>query len=217
MIARSAYAAGLSLLFVLQSASAVAARDCPSLVSNLERLACFDEAAGTPARVVSQAWSAPEQDAPSVSRVMANEADRSVDDLAFRLGSSREDAGAAQPWLVISAPAIASAEPRSYLAISCIQNISRLQLITGQPLDGNRVKVQLRGELGATTATAWQVMENGRVLDAGRGLPAIEQIKQLIGAHRVQVTSDEPGVDGLIFDAQGLDPLIDQARKTCRW
>ncbi|MFJ4445551.1 type VI secretion system-associated protein VasI [Pseudomonas sp. NPDC089422] len=187
------------------------------MVSNLERLACFDEAAGTPARAPSEAWSAPKQQAPSVSRVMANEAGRPIDDLSFRLGNPRQEVSAAQPWLVISAPAIASAEPRSYLVISCIQNISRLQLITGQPVNANRVKVQLQGARGASTATAWQVMENGQVLDAGRGLPAIEQIKRLIGAHRVQVVSDDPAVDGLTFDAQGLDPLIDQARKTCRW
>jgi len=217
MIARCACAAGFLLLIVLQPASVVATQDCPRVVSNLERLACFDEAAGTPVLVTSGAEAAPEQEAPSVLRVMANEADRPVDDLTFRLGNLREEHGAAQPWLVISAPAIASTEPRSYLAISCIQNISRLQLITGQPSDTSRVKVQLQGERGATTATAWQVMENGRVLDAGRGLPAIEQIKRLIGAYRVQVASDHPGVDGLTFDAQGLDPLIDQARKTCRW
>ncbi|MFJ4067190.1 type VI secretion system-associated protein VasI [Pseudomonas sp. NPDC089996] len=217
MIPRSAYAAGISLLLVLQPALAGAVRDCPGVVSNLERLACFDEAAGTPVQAPRRAWSAPEQQAPSVSRVMANEAGRPVDDLAFRLGNPHDEASAAQPWLVISAPAIASADPRSYLVISCIQNISRLQLITGQPIDANRVKVQLQGARGASKATAWQVMENGQVLDAGRGLPAIEQIKRLIGAHRVQVVSDDPGIDGLTFDAQGLDPLIDQARKTCRW
>lgn len=217
MITRCAYAAGISLLIVLQPASVVSARDCPRVISNLERLACFDEAAGTPARLANQAGSAPEQEAPSVSRVMANEADRRVDDLTFRLGTSREEASTALPWLVISAPAIASGEPRSYLAISCIQNISRLQLITGRPINASRVRVQLQGEHGATTATAWQVMENGRVLDAGRGLPAIEHIKRLIGAHRVRVASDNPGVDGLSFDAQGLDTLIGEARKTCRW
>ncbi|OAS08638.1 hypothetical protein AYO08_08695 [Pseudomonas putida] len=103
------------------------------------------------------------------------------------------------------------------MIISCVQNISRLQLVTAQPVDASRVQVRLRGERGATVPTPWQVMENGQVLDAGRGLPGIEQIKQLIGAHRIHVESDNPAVDGLVFDAQGLDPLIDEARKTCRW
>ncbi|MDD2026862.1 type VI secretion system-associated protein TagO [Pseudomonas putida] len=98
-----------------------------------------------------------------------------------------------------------------------MQNISRLQLVTAQPVDASRVQVRLLGERGATVPTPWQVMENGQVLDAGRGLPGIEQIRQLIGAHRIHVESDNPAVDGLVFDAQGLDPLIDEARKTCRW
>lgn len=45
----------------------------------------------------------------------------------------------------------------------------------------------------------------------------VSNIKQLTGANRLHVESDHPAVDGLVFDAQGLDPLIDEARKTCRW
>lgn len=59
--------------------------------------------------------------------------------------------------------------------------------------------------------------ENGQVLDAGRGLPGIEQIRQLIGARRIQVHSENPAVGGLVFDAQGLDRLIGEVRKACRW
>jgi type VI secretion system protein VasI len=155
-------------------------------------------------------WSPPEQDSPTVRRVLTHEAGRHPDDLTFRL--TPEDDG-----LTISAPAIASAASHHYLVISCLQNISRLQLVAAQPIDAGRVTVRLQGEQSTTVATPWQVTENGQVLDAGRGLPGIEQIKQLIGAHRIQVQSDNPSIDGLVFDAQGLDPLIDEARKTCRW
>ncbi len=72
-------------------------------------------------------------------------------------------------------------------------------------------------ERGVMPETSWQVMENGQVLDAGRGLPAIEQIRKLIGAQRIEVVSEHGEVDGLTFDAQSLDPLISQARSTCRW
>lgn len=216
MLIRCACGAFLSLLVDIGGAHADSVRDCPRIQSNLERLACFDQAAGTPARVTKQAWSVPEQQAPSVRSVMTNEAERPADDLTFRLGVT-DDGGVAHKRLVISAPAIAAAEPRPYLAISCVQNISRLQLITAHPVDARWVKVQLQGERGSTGVTPWQVMENGQVLDAGRGLPAIEQIKQIIGAQRIHVVSDLTVVDGLSFDAQGLDPLIEQARKTCRW
>ncbi len=147
---------------------------------------------------------------------MINEARRAPDDLAFRI-SDQSDGSAGRTRLVISAPAIAAAQPGSYLAISCIENISRLQLITGRPVEARRVTVQLRTERLATPAVPWQVMENGQVLDAGRGLPAIEKIRALIGAHRIHVVSDDSELDGLSFDAEGLDPLIAQAREACRW
>lgn len=185
-------------------------QDCSQIVSNIERLACFDKSAGTPPRVAPVEWSAPEQDSPTLRRVLAHEANRGQDDLTFRISDEAEG-------LMIWAPSIASVAPHPYLVISCVQSISRLQLIAAQPIDARRVKVRLLGEHRATTVTPWQVMENGQVLDAGRGLPGIEQIKQLIGAHRIQVESDHPAVDGLVFDAQGLDTHIDQARKTCRW
>ena len=216
MIGRDTYGVGFSLMFFFLPISANADQDCSRIVSSLERLACFDQAAGTPAHRQKGEWSAQEQEAPTVLRVLANEAARAADDLTFRLGHRDENA-AGVPELVISAPAIASGNAWSYLAISCIQNISRLQLITHRPIDASWVAVRLSGEGGATKMTPWQVMENGQVLDAGRGLPAIEQIKTLIGAQRVQVESDTPEVNGLTFDAQGLDPLISQARSTCRW
>lgn len=210
MIGKNAYDVSLLLMLSCISMSAYSDQDCSQIVSNLERLACFDKSAGTPAHLVPMQWSGPEQDSPTVRRVMAREAGRPPEDMTFRLK-------AAEDGLMISAPAIASAAPHPYLVISCVQNISRLQLVTAQPIDARRVTIRLQGERGATVPTLWQVTENGQVLDAGRGLPGIEQIKPLIGAHRIRVESDNPSVDGLIFDAQGLDPLIAEARKTCRW
>ena len=209
-LAKNAYGVGFLLILGGMPIPVYSDQDCSRIVSNVERLACFDESAGAPAHLVAVHWSAPEQDSPTVRRVLTHEAGRNSDDLTFRL--TREDEG-----LTISAPAVASAVPHPYLVISCLQNISRLQLIAAQPVDAGRVAMRLLGERGATALTPWQVTENGQVLDAGRGLPGIEQIKQLIGAHRIQVQSDNPSIDGLVFDAQGLDPLIDEARKLCRW
>ena len=210
MIGKKSYKLSLFLMVGFMPISAFSDQDCQPIVSNIERLACFDKSAGTPAHLEPMHWSVPEQDSPTLRRVMAHEAGRPPEDLTFRLKSAEEG-------LMISAPAIASAAPQPFLVISCVQNISRLQLIIAAPIPSGRVQVQLIGERGATVPTPWLVTENGQVLDAGRGLPGIEQIKQLIGAHRIQVESDNPAVDGLIFDAQGLDPLIDEARKTCRW
>ena len=151
MIIRCAYVAGLSFVFFLQPVLASPIQDCPAIVSNIERLACFDQAAGTPAHKAKKQWSAPELEATSVLRVMANEATRTADDLTFRIGSQSEGSERAPEW-VISAPAIASGDDPSYLAISCIQNISRLQLIARQPIGASWVTVRLKGDGGSRFA-----------------------------------------------------------------
>lgn len=184
----------------------------------MERLACFDEAAGTRLlEPVAQTRKPSFQPGgPTLARLARSEIQRAHDDFSFRIDV--QTAGPAEEgFLMISAPAIAAAEPRPYLAISCIQDISRLQLVTAKPIDGNRVTLQLRTEHWATRALPWQVLENGQLLDAGRGLPAIEQIKLLMGARRIHLVSDHPALEGLTFDATGLDPLIEQVRKACRW
>lgn len=142
MIIRYAGGLGVSLLFLLMPALTRASQDCPRIVSNIERLACFDQAAGTPGFTPQRQWSAQELEAPTVRRVLIHETGRAPEDLMFRLRS--EEGG-----LLISAPAIASVAPHPYLIISCVQNISRLQLVTAQPVDASRVQVQLRGERGA--------------------------------------------------------------------
>ncbi|MEX5624779.1 type VI secretion system-associated protein TagO, partial [Pseudomonas syringae] len=75
--------------------------------------------------------------------MLTNEVGRSPEDLMFRLRA--EDDG-----LMISAPAIASAAQHSYLVISCLQNISRLQLVAAQPIDTGCVIVQLKGDRAST-------------------------------------------------------------------
>ena len=161
-LAKNAYGVGFLLILGGMPIPVYSDQDCSRIVSNVERLACFDESAGTPAHLVAVHWSAPEQDSPTVRRVLTHEAGRNSDDLTFRL--TREDEG-----LTISAPAVASAVPHPYLVISCLQNISRLQLIAAQPVDAGRVATRLLGERGATALTPWQVTENGQMREAGRG------------------------------------------------
>ncbi|MDZ3992495.1 type VI secretion system-associated protein VasI [Pseudomonas sp. Teo4] len=218
MVRKGTFVLGLALFSVLERGWANPASDCTRIVSNLERLACFDKAAGTPSRVhaTSRKWSNPELGVVDLAPVMADEVVRTPDDFTFHI-HTQADGPPGQRRLSISAPAIVAAEPRPWLVISCVQNISRLQLLMGQPVVGNRVQVQLLTEKGATNNLPWQVMDNGQVLDAGRGLAAIEQIKVLKGAHRIRVVSAHPALSGLSFDAQGLDPLIEQARMACHW
>lgn len=217
MASRREWILGCAVCLGLNQALANSPADCTLIISNMERLACFDRAARTPAVVPpTRVRQANGPSTPSQAMVMANEALRGPDELGFRISVGAERAEGGQQRIVISAPAM-GAPPQPYLAISCVQNISRLQLLTLAPVPRNRVQVQLSASEQPLPGRPWQVLEDGHVVDAGRGLVAIEAIKVLRAAQRIHVSSDYPALDGLVFDAQGLAPMIDQARKACRW
>ncbi|CAB3856280.1 hypothetical protein LMG26689_02250 [Achromobacter animicus] len=210
-----------------------AGRSCRTIVSAIERLACFDAEAGTPpvpaAEMATPSTVAPtaavSTAAPSMVRVpdivglvQRNESRRKADHagvLLLRVG----DAIPGQDKVVISAPAQAGSEPPPLLAISCLQNISRLQLITAEPLDVSRVSIRvLLDGRPISDRRPWQVVEDGTVTDAGRGLVAIEQLRHLTRAsQQMQLESDHAAFHGLSFDTAALHELMAQQREACHW
>ncbi|WP_313371801.1 type VI secretion system-associated protein VasI [Achromobacter animicus] len=214
-------------------------RSCRTIVSAIERLACFDAEAGTPpvpaAQMATPSTAAPAAAASAsavstaalsamvrvpdiVGLVQRNESRRKPDHagvLLLRVG----DAIPGQDKVVISAPALAGSEPRPLLAISCLQNISRLQLITAEPLDVSRVSIRvLLDGRPISDRRPWQVVEDGTVTDAGRGLVAIEQLRHLTRAsQQMQLESDHAAFHGRSFDTAALHELMAQQREACHW
>ena len=207
-------------------AAAVQTPDCTKIASAVERLGCFDAVARTPGNIPGSAAStaapAPattvaSENSPIIALVQRNEADRKGENHQFLLSrSTASDPGGAQ--MVISAPALGSDAPRPLLAISCLSRITRLQLLTGKAIPDNRVRIRLLLDDKPVTDTAlWQVLDVGNIVDAGRGLVAIDVPKRLGNGSRLQTESDYPPLDGLIFDASGLQELIAQQREACHW
>lgn len=207
--------------------AAASARPCTEIGSPLERLACFDAQAGTPAQLgeafppapLPAVQPQPPIKAPDITTlVQANEAKRSSDDSGLLL-MRMPDALPGQYKVVISAPPLAGAQPRPYLAIACLSNISRLQLLSAEPLPVNRVHLRLLLDGRAISESRpWQVLDDGTVTDAGRGLVAIEQLRQLLRpAQQLQIQSDHALFDGLVFDVSRLAALMPQQREACHW
>ncbi|MOA31779.1 hypothetical protein D3C78_1529540 [compost metagenome] len=119
----------------------------------------------------------------------------------------------------MSAPALGAVTSQAHLAISCLANISRLQLVVDAPIAADRLNIRLLLDghpLG--NSRPWQVLEDGRVVDAGRGLVAIDQLRQLAKqGGQLRIESDAARMDGLQFDAANLYRLIAQQREACHW
>ena len=208
-------------------AAAPTTPDCTKIRSSVERLACFDAVARTPAEPpapAATATSTPDmvQQGSTASSLITslaqrNETQRKADDHRFLLSRSRDEA-ADTLRIVISAPALGSEAPSPLMTISCLSGISRLQVIAAKPVPHNRIRMQLLMDGNPIAdATTWQVLDAGNIVDAGRGLVAIDTLKRMGSGGRLQTQSDYPPLDGLIFDATGLSDLIAQQREACRW
>lgn len=203
-------------------------QDCKAIVSDLERLACFDVVAGTPPVAVKTVSVQPAQvevtprtglaSSEIVALVRRNESGRGQYQTGLRL---LQEAGEApgQKALVLSSPTVDGNPRTPHLAISCLSNISRLQLVAEQPLEVDRMDIRLLLDgrpLG--TARPWQVLDEGLVVDAGRGLVAIEQLRLMTAAASLlRVESNYAPFDGLSFNVSGLHRQIAHQREACRW
>ncbi|GAB2801877.1 type VI secretion system-associated protein VasI [Dyella kyungheensis] len=196
--------------------------DCTAIASAVERLACFDTVAGTPVHLpAAAASSASSTDAmirsPMLDLVQRNETPRRAGDHHFLLSRAQEE-GSYGTQIVISAPALGNTASPPVLAISCLSGISRIQLIVGQPIANNRVRMRLLMDgkpIG--DAGVWQTLDGGTIVDAGRGLVAIDLLKRMGSGERLRLESNYSPTDGLLFDASGLHELIAEQREACHW
>jgi type VI secretion system protein VasI len=211
-------AAGTTPAGAAPASTTLTLQDCTQIRSSLERLACFDKVAGTPAVIDAgrPAISTSPQHSPIMQLVQNNEANRPAEDSRFIISEAPEPDGGTQ--VVISAPALGSIPPRPYLTVSCLTNITRLQFVTAQPVQRNviRVRLLIDGKPIGPQST-WQVMHSGEVVDAGRGLHAIDLVRRLGYGQRLSVESDEELLNGLVFDTTGLAQHINREREACHW
>lgn len=190
---------------------------CAAVTHSVGRLQCFDALVQGMRSMKSAAGIATRPVVPPFIHELASfERSRPRGDHRFRMLGADQYPG--QRKVLISAPAINQVAPRSLLTISCIDNISRLQLVVYPPLEQHQalVAISVDGAPGPALQS-WQVLGDGLLVDAGRGLAAIEVIRRLEGATELQLSSDASQIDGLRFNASGLSPMILMQRQACRW
>lgn len=200
------------LALLLTSASSWAdsrlpqAEACTKEANRLERLACFDELFGTPlARYESGQRQPLVNQSERWRRVFAQAGSDDAGGVVYR------DTGAIVGHLV-TVTALGVKPPRPVLSLQCHNNITELAIMLPEPLDRERVQVTL----GAHRAQ-WRVRDEGLVVSAGRGLPAIRAVLDVVGQPDVRLSAGVPELDGLLFDLTGFAEAIRPLRQACGW
>ncbi|EPU3917685.1 type VI secretion system-associated protein VasI [Aeromonas hydrophila] len=174
---------------------------CRQEPSPLVRLACYDaigNGAASAAEGVapkSAAWQA----------IWAQEQVRTPESAPFLLQS---DASSGSETL--TRPALRGAT----LAIGCVDSITHIRLRLDSPWSGEKVQVELDGQPSAGSQS-WFIRDQGLLLEYGRGLPAIEELKRWQGHRELQVRADNGAL--LRVDLSGLKEALAPLRQQCRW
>lgn len=174
---------------------------CRQEPSPLVRLACYDA-------IGNGAASATEGDSPKSAAwqaIWAQEQARTPESAPFLLQSD-ETRGSE----TLTRPALRGAT----LAIGCVDSITHIRLRLDQPWSGEKVQVELDGQPSAGSQS-WFIRDQGLLLEYGRGLPAIEELKRWQGHRELQVRADNGAL--LRVDLSGLKEALAPLRQQCRW
>ena len=196
-----------------------AARECADTRSSIQRLACFDQLFDTP--VYLEAVNIPKALQPHygiVGVINRMEKQRPADNYNLLLHSEIEHQDTKQRRVVLAAPALGAVGARPILALSCIDNISRLQIILPQPLEATRAAVSIQNQKGKLLLSEpWKIIDGGYIVDAGRGVPSIDIAQRLNRNKRIILSSDQAALEGLVFDLEALPKHLIQLANACHW
>ena len=186
--------------------SLMSVMSCRGEASPLVRLACYDSAlssaTGEPV--------APTQAGPAWQRATEQERKRTGHSTAFLVSEGAGD----NPAVVITTPAIGALPPRPILMLSCIDNITRLQIALGEPQKDGAVRLSADND---RFDVHWFLRENGYLLESSRGLIGIDEIKRLMTAQTLTVEGTASGFPRLTFNISALSQVIKPLRSACHW
>ncbi|WP_037330719.1 type VI secretion system-associated protein VasI [Salinivibrio socompensis] len=188
------------------------ATQCRAVASRLERLACFDRVFNT--QVSSAAPADNHLEMPLQWR-RATQAAQNSAPKTWSLNQEGEGRGSSA-WITLQASNINTTfrgSEQPLLMLSCIDNLSRVELMLPESIDDGRVKLTFPN----TQTQYWRNDDSGVVLSSSRGLPAIRLMKALAQDERLTIRSNSQYVDGLTFDTQPLSNALGALRSRCGW
>ncbi|WP_018652920.1 type VI secretion system-associated protein TagO [Actinobacillus capsulatus] len=176
---------------------------CTSIKSNASRLACFDKVFNTPVRINI-----------IDDRAMDNIIPKLVSDI-FTLAKDDIHDSLAEANLEV---ALSSNDQHAAVYIACKDNITRFQIALDKPVKRNVLNVHIVNNDTNQVASKidWQSAERGYMLDSGRGLYAIQQLKSILYTDSFTVLLPQENLR-FTFKNGGLASKVASIRKECGW
>ncbi|MGL5110458.1 MAG: type VI secretion system-associated protein VasI [Vibrio ordalii] len=189
------------------------AEQCTTLTSRLERLSCFDHLFKTPSDVVMPQAATP--NVPLSWQRAFDSLSQYQDGQASHLTVEGDD-DKGNAWITLVAlnqNTKFDDNAKPVLLMSCIDNLSRVELAFPSAIDDPRIQVSIAN----MQAQSWRSDDLGLLFSSGRGMPAIDMMKAMAREKRLVLRSNSPFVDGLQFDAGELSQSLIALKTHCGW
>ena len=202
----------------------VQANICAEINAPLSRLTCFDQLFSEKVARVQMQIDNDQANMPNAWKMaVRNEQERAKETglVSYQLSNAN---GAKEVWLssigrsvFYFKPKIPSNNKMSHplLLLSCVEKITRVEIILPRPVETNNVNVTLLGR--KQIKTSWSIDDSGYILRMSRGQSSIALIKQLLNSTSVTLTSNIPALDTLNFDINNLPQQVVPLRLACGW
>ncbi|CED56778.1 type VI secretion-related protein VasI [Aliivibrio wodanis] len=186
------------------------ANQCRQIPARLDRLTCFDAVFATP--LEEHTSLAADNSYPSEW----NRAIEARDDLEPGEGWALVVEGKGKEgsaWVALPAQNTMFAEQDApVLLLSCINNLSRVELALPQEAVDARIQVSVRGAM-----QYWRSDDDGVLFSSARGLPAIDMMKRIANDPYLTLRSNSDFADGLQFNTRDLKHGLRALRERCGW
>lgn len=186
------------------------ANQCREIPARLDRLACFDGVFATPL----EEHATPVADNPYPSEwnraIEARDGLEPGEGWALVVEGEGKDGSA---WVALPAQNTTFAEQDApVLLLSCINNLSRVELALPQEAADARIQVSVRGAM-----QYWRSDDYGVLFSSARGLPAIDMMKRIGNDSYLTLRSNSDLADGLQFNTRDLKHGLRALRERCGW
>lgn len=186
-------------------------QQCRRLSPMFERLDCYDNI--KTGEISTALLDSEKKGGTAWQRAQQQESERKDQHLQFIVTTTEEP----QSSVVLTAPSLGYPFPRPILMLSCIDNITRLQLALPKSLAKKEsIQIQLSTEK-MQFSSQWFVREDGFLLEASRGLDGIKEIQRLFNANTLKIKLENNIVNPLTFNIEGLEEKIKPLRTACHW
>lgn len=185
--------------------------ECRGITEDRARLLCFDELFNTPVHSIN-----PDESVVQPKELVQMKPQEWFD--AWKKDQSRVDGdkdfvmtttpGNFQDSIFLTKPV----EDMGLIVLSCVDKISRVEFMLNQPLKDGVLLVTIDGQ--SLSQKKWLTDDSGYILRMGRGIPSIDEMKNMLGQESVVINLGKV-VSSL--STATLAEKIKPLRNSCRW